>query len=54
MICEKDKAVPVARQEKMVDTVGGFKKIRFEDGHFPFLSKPDWMVGIIDGFASEG
>ena len=54
MICEKDGAVPVEYQDKMVDLVGGFRKIRFEGGHFPILTKPDWTVGVIDEFASEG
>ncbi|KAH7312021.1 Alpha/beta hydrolase fold-1 [Rhexocercosporidium sp. MPI-PUGE-AT-0058] len=53
VICEKDNAVPVAHQEKMVDAVGGFKKIRFGGGHSPFLSQPDWIVGVIDEFARE-
>ncbi|KAG4443506.1 hypothetical protein IFR05_000979 [Cadophora sp. M221] len=53
VICQNDKAVPAAYQEMMVDTVGGFKKIRFEGGHSPFLSQPDWTVDVIDEFASE-
>ncbi|KAH6705189.1 Alpha/Beta hydrolase protein [Leptodontidium sp. MPI-SDFR-AT-0119] len=53
VICENDKAILVGDQEKMVDAVGGFKKIRFGGGHSPFLSQPDWTVGVIDEFAGE-
>ncbi|KAK0105332.1 hypothetical protein ONS95_004288 [Cadophora gregata] len=53
IICVKDLAVPVAHQEATVDKVGGFKKIRFDGGHSPFLSQPEWTVRAIDEFASE-
>ncbi|PVH86235.1 alpha/beta-hydrolase [Cadophora sp. DSE1049] len=53
LICEKDMAIPVTHQEKIVDTVGGFKKIRCQCGHSPFLSQPDLTVRVIDEFASE-
>ncbi|KAH7390221.1 Alpha/Beta hydrolase protein [Cadophora sp. MPI-SDFR-AT-0126] len=53
LICEKDMAIPLAHQEKIVDVVGGFKTFRCDSGHSPFLSQPDATVRIIDKFASE-
>jgi len=52
MICEKDHAVPPERQENMVEKVGGFKVYRYEGGHSPFLTAPDWTVGVIDEWAT--
>ncbi|CZT50666.1 uncharacterized protein RSE6_11691 [Rhynchosporium secalis] len=53
VICEKDHAVPIERQEKMVKEIGGFKVIRFAGGHLPFLTEPDWTVKTIDEYDRE-
>ncbi len=52
IVCEKDNAVPLSKQEENVASVKGLKSVRFGGGHSPFLSKPDWLVRAIDDFVS--
>ncbi|KAI1082914.1 Alpha/beta hydrolase fold-1 [Whalleya microplaca] len=47
IICEKDLALPVEIQEKMVASIAGFTQERIDAGHSPFLSKPKECAEII-------
>lgn len=52
LVTEADKILPIAQQEGFLKKVAGLKSVRCGEGHSPFLSKPDWTVEVIDGFAS--
>ena len=47
LIAEKDRAVLLEVQEKMIAAVPGMKTIRVPCGHSPFLSHPDETVDSI-------
>lgn len=53
VLCEEDRAVAPAEQERMVE-VGGFGRVvRLRAGHSPFLSKPGEVVDAIVRFCDE-
>ena len=47
LITEKDRAVMLELQERMVAAIPGIKTIRLPCGHSPFLSHPDETVDAI-------
>lgn len=54
LICEKDNAIPVERQEAMSSQKGGkFTVVRCEEGHSPFLSRPELVARVIRKAAGE-
>ncbi|KAK7931177.1 hypothetical protein PG985_001889 [Apiospora marii] len=53
IVCERDQAIPVALQEKLVETVPGFRTERIHAGHSPFLSKPGECAGLMAKIAGE-
>ncbi|KAK8054235.1 hypothetical protein PG996_013536 [Apiospora saccharicola] len=52
VVCERDQAIPVALQEKLVETVPGFRSERIRAGHSPFLSKPRECAELITKIAA--
>ena len=53
VVCERDQALPVALQEKLVETVPGLRTERIRAGHSPSLSKPEECAGLIAKIAGE-
>jgi len=54
LVCEKDNAIPVEAQDKMATQKGGKWKVeRCDEGHSPFLSKPDMVARVIRKAAGE-
>jgi pimeloyl-ACP methyl ester carboxylesterase len=52
LVTEKDRAISLEVQEKIVAGVPGMKSIRLACGHSPFLSHPDETVdAIVQGAA---
>jgi pimeloyl-ACP methyl ester carboxylesterase len=47
LVAEKDRAVPVKVQERMVAAVPGMQSLRVPCGHSPFLSHPVETVEVI-------
>ena len=47
LIAEKDRAISLEVQEKMIAAVPTMKAIRVPCGHSPFLSHPDETVNVI-------
>lgn len=54
IVCEKDRALPVAVQERMIAQGDGvFDVERCKEGHSPFLSNPGLIVDCIRRAAGE-
>jgi len=54
LVCEKDNAIPVEKQEAMAKQKGGKWKVeRCDEGHSPFLSKPEFVARVIRKAAGE-
>jgi predicted esterase len=56
-LCEKDQALPVEKQQAMIDKAreqgADVQVTRISAGHSPFLSKVDETVGWVRGVAGE-
>lgn len=54
VVCENDQALPLLAQERMIAQGDGvFHVERCQEGHSPFLSNPDFIVGCIRRAAGE-
>ncbi|PGH19379.1 hypothetical protein AJ80_04020 [Polytolypa hystricis UAMH7299] len=54
IVCENDAALPVSVQERMIaQGEGVFHVERCQEGHSPFLSNPDFIVGCVRRAAGE-
>ena len=59
VICEKDGGLPVERYEKQLEVAreikpGCFERVeRCNAAHVPFVSMPDWVVGVLRSVAGE-
>lgn len=54
LICEKDGALRLSLQERLVAATPGMKSVRFDGGHSPFLSHPGFVVDAIVKAAEAG
>lgn len=50
---EEDGMLPLAVQEFMVGVLGTSRVYRLKASHFPFLSKPGDVAGIVGGLVGE-
>ncbi|KAK8085734.1 hypothetical protein PG997_007005 [Apiospora hydei] len=53
VICELDRALPVALQEKLVESMPGFRTERIRAGHSPFVGKAKECADLIAKIAEE-
>ena len=59
IICEKDVSLPLERFEKQLEVARGIAPGCFERvekckaAHVPFISMPEWVVGVLEGVAGE-
>lgn len=54
LICEKDRALPIAAQEAMAATLGSNPSFRCAASHFPFLSVPEKVADGVEVGAQQG
>lgn len=54
IVCENDNALPLLVQERMIaQGEGAFHVERCQEGHSPFLSNPEFVVGCIQRIAGD-
>jgi pimeloyl-ACP methyl ester carboxylesterase len=53
IMCEKDRTIHLAYQEKMAELAGSKPIVRLATGHMPQLTVPEKIAEIVNQFASE-